>query len=223
MKKLLCLLCVIALLGALCVPAMADTARVPVVAETPADWTTAYLYAWGGAEEMAWPGVPMTNIDGWWVAYMNDDMQNVIINNGSGIQSPDLTVDMPGLPVCVLASDITSAKVESELPIEAPAEDAMPKPAADTVYALVPEAWTTAYLYAWTNNGPSNAGWPGVEMTKGDDGLWVGELTPGFGNIIVAEKDGGAQTVDMPFNGGDAWVLLKAEAGADGKFEANIY
>ena len=221
MKKLFSLLCVIALLGALLVPAMAATAKVPVVAEVPADWTAAYLYAWGGSEEMAWPGVPMTKIDDWFVAYMNDDNMNVIINNGTGIQTADLAVD-PGMPVCVMAGDISKASVEFELPIEVPEEDAMPKPAADTVYALAPEGWATAYLYAWGDTG-SNAGWPGVEMTKGDDGLYVAELTPGYANVIIAEKDGGAQTVDLPYNGGEAWVLLTAEAGDDGKFQANIH
>lgn len=220
MKKLFALVCVIALLGALCVPAMAAAARIPVAAEVPGDWTTAYLYAWGSSSEtMTWPGVPMTKIDDWFVAYMNDDHANVIINNGSGAQTADLTVD-PGMPVCVMAGDPLNAKVEVDLPIEVPAESEMPKPKADTVYALVPEAWATAYVYAWGDSGAMT--WPGTEMTQGDDGLWVGELTPGYKNVIIAEKDGGAQTIDLPYNGGDCWVLLTAEADASGKFAASV-
>ena len=220
MKKLFALLCVIALLGALCVPAMAAAARVPVVAEVPGDWTTAYLYAWGGSETMTWPGVPMTKIDDWYVAYMNDDNANIIINNGTGAQTADLAVD-PGLPVCVFASDIGNASIEPELPIEVPAEDKMPKPATDKIYAFVPAGWTTVNLYAWTADASgSNAGWPGVPMTQGDNGLWVGELNPGYANIIV--NDGTAQTVDLPYNGGDAWVLLTAEGTEGGKFKASV-
>ena len=220
MKKLFALLCVIALLGALCVPAMAAAARVPVVAEVPTDWTTAYLYAWGGSETMTWPGVPMTKIDDWFVAYMNDDNANVIINNGTGSQTADLAID-PGLPVCVMAGNLENASVDFELPIEVPAEADMPKPAADTIYAFVPAGWTTVNLYAWTADASSsNAGWPGVPMTQGDNGLWVGELTPGYANIII--NDGGAQTIDLPYAGGNAWVLLTAEGTNGGKFEADV-
>lgn len=219
MKKLFALVCVIALLGALCVPAMAAPARVAVAAQVPDDWTTPHLYAWGNAEEVAWPGVPMVKIDDWYVAYMNDDNANIIINNGSdAAKTGDLAVT-PGLPVCVMAIDPTNAEVDEELPIEVPAESEMPKPAADTVYALVPDSWTTANLYAWNDNG-SNAGWPGVAMTKGDNGLWVGELTPGYANVIV--NDGAAQTVDLPYNGGNAWVLLTAEGTEGGKFKASV-
>ena len=220
MKKLLALVCVIALLGALCVPAMAAAARVPVAADVPDDWTTAYLYAWGGSETMTWPGVPMTKIDDWFVAYMNDDNANLIINNGSGSQTADLAID-PGLPVCVMADRIDNASVEFELPIEVPTEDKMPKPETDKIYAFVPAGWTTVNLYAWTADASSsNAGWPGVPMTQADNGLWVGELTPGYANIII--DDGAAQTIDLPYNGGDAWVLLTAEGTEGGKFKASV-
>ena len=220
MKKLLALVCVIAMLGALCIPTMAAADRIPVVAEVPSDWTTAYLYAWGGSETMTWPGVPMTLIDDWYVAYMNDDNANIIITNGTGAQTADLAVD-PGMPVCVFASDIGNASVEPELPIEVPAEADMPKPATDKIYAFVPAGWTTVNLYAWTADASgSNAGWPGVPMTQDENGLWVGELNPGYANIII--NDGGAQTVDLPYKGGDAWVLLCAEGTEGGKFKASV-
>ena len=220
MKKLLALLCIIALLGALCVPAMAATARVAVAAQVPDDWATPYLYAWGGSETMAWPGVQMTLIDDWYVAYMNDDNANIIINDGGSSQTADLAID-PGLPVCVMAIDPTNADVDYELPVEVPAEDKMPKPAMDTIIAKTPDDWTTAYLYAWTADASrNNAGWPGVPMTKGDDGLWVGELGPGFANIIVTCSEAGPQTVDLPYAGGNAWVALQGDNG--GKLDAAV-
>ena len=235
MKRVLILFICAALLGSLCVPTIMVTAeptqsdkaavetgvhRIPVAAEVPSDWPTAYLYAWGGSETMTWPGVPMTLIDGWFIAYMNSDHAYVIINDGNGAQTVDLTID-PGMPVCIMAGDHTNARVEPELPIEVPAEADMPKPATNKVYAYVPESWDAANLYAWTADASSsNAGWPGVPMTQGDNGLWVGELTPGYANIIV--NDGGAQTVDLPYNGGDAWVLLTAEGTEGGKFKASV-
>lgn len=222
MKKLFALLCVIALLGALCVPAMAAPARVAVAAQVPEDWTTPHLYAWGGTGEVAWPGVPMVQVEDWFVAYMSDDHPNIIINNGSdAAKTADLTVT-PGLPVCVIAIDPANAEVDVELPIEVPEESEMPKPAMDTVHALAPEAWSTAFLYAWGDSG-SNAGWPGVEMTKGDDGLWTGELTPGYANVIVTAGNEGPQTVDLPYIGGECWVLLTAEPSEGAKFKANMH
>lgn len=221
MKKLFALLCVIAVLSALCVPVMAAPGRVAVAVQVPDDWTTPHLYVWGTAEEAAWPGVPMVKIDDWYVAYKNDDNTSIIINNGSdAAKTDDLSVD-PGLPVCVMAIDLTNVEVDSELPIEVPAESEMPKPAMDTIIAKTPDDWTTAFLYAWTADASkSNAGWPGVAMTKGDDGLWVGELAPGFANIIVTASDAGPQTVDLPYGGGNAWVALQGDNG--GKLEAAV-
>ena len=126
MKKLLTLLCVIALLGSLCVPAFAAEDTVPVVAEVPSDWTAPNVYAWKGTggpgnENAAWPGVPMTYVDGMYCAYIPADMENVIINN-NGAQTADLPIDS-GLPVFVSASNLGDVSVEPELPIEVPAAD----------------------------------------------------------------------------------------------------
>ena len=224
MKKLLALLCVVALLGALCVPAMATENTVPVVAGVPADWTTVYLYAWGtNGEISAWPGVPMTNVEDWWCAYMPNDMENVIINNGSGIQTADLAVD-PGMPVCVMMpTDPTSAEVDYALPIEVPSAEelgtSVPTVGAGvTVHAYVPEEWTSCNLYAWGDTG-DNGGWPGAAMTKGDDGLWTAELAPNFANIII--NDGSVQTVDLAYAGGECWVVL-TEQDASGKYNAAV-
>lgn len=225
MKKLLALLCVVALLGALCVPTLAAENTVPVAAEVPSDWTAAYLYAWGDSGEIAaWPGVPMAFVDGWFCAYMPDNMANVIISNGSGVQTADLAVE-PGMPVCVMASNIGAVEVEMELPIEVPAADelevsAPPVAGGATVHAHVPEDWADCTLYAWGDNG-DNGGWPGVAMTKGDDGLWTAELGPNYKNIIIASSAGTIQTVDLSYAGGECWVAVQ-EAGADGKFAAAV-
>lgn len=218
MKKLFALLCVIAVLGALFVPAMAAS-NVPVVAQTPDGWTTAYLYAWNDeGSNAAWPGVPMASQDGWFYAYMPDNMKNVIINNNAGTQTADLTIET-GMPVCVMANDIANATVEYELPIEVPAESDMPKTTV-TIHAYVPEAWTSAFVYGWNDNG-SNAGWPGAAMTKGDDGFWTAELAPGYTNVIIAEKDGGLQTIDLTTDGNESWIVLTAQ-NDEGKFDASI-
>lgn len=217
MKKLFALLCVIAILGALCVPAMAAS-NVPVVAQVPDGWTTAYLYAWNDeGSNAAWPGVPMASQDGWFYGYMPDTMKNVIINNNAGTQTADLAIET-GMPVCVMATDMTNATVEYELPIEVPAESDMPKTTV-TIHAGVPEAWTSAFVYGWNDSG--NNGWPGAAMTKGDDGFWTAEVAPGYTNLIIAEKDGGLQTVDLTSDGNECWIALTAQ-NDEGKFEATV-
>lgn len=89
------------------------------------------------------------------------------------------------------------------------------------VVAQVPDGWTTAYLYAWDAEGGSNAAWPGAAMTKGDDGFWTAEVAPGYTNLIIAEKDGGLQTVDLTSDGNECWIALTAQ-NDEGKFEATV-
>lgn len=219
MKKLLVLLCVIALLSAMCVPAMATNDRVAVVVQAPDGWSTPYLYAWGvEGEEAVWPGVPMVQVGDWFVAYMKGTNDSVIINDGSSAQTADLLID-PGMNVCIMAIDPEKVDIGYDMPIDVPAEDALPKPPKDIITAKVPDGWTSANLYAWADGGAKqNAAWPGVPMTMNDQGLWVGELTPGYTNIIV--NDGGSiQTVDLTFAGGDAWVLVQD---GEGKLNAPI-
>ena len=219
MKKLLALLCAMAILCSVCVPVLAAEEKVPVVAQVPEGWEIAYLYAWGDQGEIArWPGIPMTAQDGYFYAYMPSTMNNVIINSGSGIQTADLAVK-PGVPVYVQAWDIYDAHVGYDLPIQVPGEQEVPKVTV-TIHAGVPEGWTGAYLYAWNDNG-ANYGWPGVPMTKGDDGFWTAELLPAYTNVVIAEKDGGAQSVDLTVTGNECWIAFTTQ-NENGKFEANV-
>ena len=218
MKKLLALLCAMAILCSVCVPVLAAEEKVPVVAQVPKGWEIAYLYAWDNGGEMSWPGIPMTALNGYFYAYMSGNMKNVIINNGSGIQTPDLSVQ-PGVPVFVQGFDIAHAEVAYKLPMEVPGENETPK-ATVTIHAGVPESWASAYLYAW-NDGGSNGAWPGVPMTKGDDGFWTAELLPVYTNVIIAEKDGGPQTLDLTVTGGECWIAFTG-LNENGKFEADV-
>lgn len=222
MKKLFAILCVIALLAALCIPAMAAEDKVPVVAAVPGEWTTPYLYAWiaGGAEIAPWPGVPMQEVDGWWYAYMPADMENVIINNNGSPQTGDQAVDA-GLPVCVQVNSDMSCEISYELPVEVPeyAEVEIPT---YTIRVGAPEAWASAYVWAWDDNQTNAfAAWPGMELTMGDDGFWYGEVNAQYKNVVIAEKDGGEQTADLTVTGDENWILF-GEKNGEGKYEATI-
>lgn len=128
MKKLWFFLLAIAMMAVLCLPALAAEELVPVVAQVPDDWTEVYLYAWAYGndlfdESVSWPGTPMTRVgSGMFCTYIPDDMEYVIINDGNGYQTADLSVT-PGQPIFVAAADISSATVYHELPIEIPSAE----------------------------------------------------------------------------------------------------
>ena len=235
MKRLLALLCVIACLAALCIPAMAADDMVPVLAKVPDDWSGAFLYAWddGGANNQAWPGVPMEKLeDGWYYSYIPSTMVNVIINNNNGVQTADLKGD--GMPVWITVGADGSSEVsfDAQNTAEIPAYGEGGATGGNTntntstetyaVYAAVPGSWQTAYVWAWDANGTNAfAAWPGEAMTKGDDGFYTANVPAWATNFLIAEKDGGAQTVDLTGTGADQWIVL-GEANAEGKLEATV-
>ena len=63
----------------------------------PATWETVYLYAWGGANLGAWPGMEWKtkDSDGWLYQVFPGDVQEVsiIFNNGTDEQSNDIILD----------------------------------------------------------------------------------------------------------------------------------
>lgn len=87
-----------------------------------------------------------------------------------------------------------------------------------TIHADVPDEWATAYVWAWNDNQQNafNA-WPGQKLTKDADGYYTGSVPSGYTNLVIAEKDGGAQTIDI--NGvepKELWIVLGQSA--DGKY-----
>lgn len=90
-----------------------------------------------------------------------------------------------------------------------------------TIHAKVPSSWETAYLYAWASE--PYVAWPGSEMTAAD-GWYTIEIPTSYSNIIVAEKNGGEQTVDLSLAGvteTEIWVTL-GEKNSEGKYEASL-
>lgn len=92
-----------------------------------------------------------------------------------------------------------------------------------TVHASVPETWTTAFVYAWNTGAGSNEAWPGAPMTKGTDGWFTAQVPVGYGNLIIAEKDGGEQTKDLTGinqTATEIWVTLTEKEGD--KYKADV-
>ena len=65
------------------------------------------------------------------------------------------------------------------------------------LYCAAPSSWTNCNVY-WWNSADTNPDWPGVAMTKGDDGIWYYDVPSDASNVIF--NNGSAQTanLDMP-------------------------
>ncbi len=66
-----------------------DVKTVTIYVQAPAAWTEVYLYTWkdGSNGDPAWPGAKMTaskTHKGWYEVNVPADVQNAIVNNGSG-------------------------------------------------------------------------------------------------------------------------------------------
>ena len=71
------------------------TGTIIVHAQVPADWTAAYVYTWatGSNGDPAWPGAAMEkDADGWFTLAIPSNVDNIIINNGAGSQTQDMTL-----------------------------------------------------------------------------------------------------------------------------------
>ena len=57
--------------------------------------------------------------------------------------------------------------------------------------------WTQPYVYYWSLNGTASVTWPGIEMEKGDDGLYY--YTIPDGNYFVIFNNGIMEDTDPAF------------------------
>lgn len=73
--------------------------------------------------------------------------------------------------------------------------------AGDTVYCEDAAGWGSVYCYMW-GDGTENQGWPGVQMTKGSDGLWSYSISGNWNMIIFNNGSDQAKTGDMSYPAG---------------------
>ena len=76
------------------------------------------------------------------------------------------------------------------------------------VYAYVPDSWENPGIWAWDDN-QKNAfeAWPGLAMTKGENGWWYAEVPAWVQNVIINANNGAAQTADLDMaESADMWI-----------------
>ena len=84
-----------------------------------------------------------------------------------------------------------------------------------TVYAKVPEDWENPGVWAW-NDKQENAfdAWPGLAMTKGENGWWYAKVPAWVENVIINANGGSYQTADLDLAQlkCDVWVEVTVDA-----------
>ena len=189
--------------------APAYTERFTVHAKVDASWTNPSIWAWedpsGKNAFTAWPGRAMkANDDGWYSAMVPVWCNSVIINANDGtVQTADLKdLDPAELWITVAADGTTEVTYED--PNALKAEDI-------TVYAKVPDDWSSPCLWAWEHPSGTNAfaSWPGKALTAGEDG-WYAITVPGWINsVIINANEGAVQTSDLRVDAGkDLYVTV---------------
>ncbi len=105
-------------------------------------------------------------------------------NNGGSTENPDVP-------------DPDSPKPEDPKP------DIDPDPNTVTVYLLNRAGWEKVALYYWNRDGEVEGGWPGAELSVGEDGLYRGTFDKAYTNLIFNNNHNGAQTADLYVPNGD--------------------
>lgn len=134
------------------------------------DGTAPYIYAWKGTSTAlcgAWPGTKLTTINdqGYYVLDLGTtDTYNVVINNGSGKQSSNIT-NLEGS----VWIDLTSANYTYNIVKKEVVKETTP-----ITFYVNSYTGTAPYLYIWDADGNTyNGSFPGKALTeKTSDGLY---------------------------------------------------
>ena len=170
----------------------------------PASWgTNINLYCFN--EELglnnSWPGAAMTrNDDGTFTVQVPNYTTKVIVNNivdGKGLQTADLWLGTS-----------TGATIDVWEYYEA---DVSYTTETVTVHAAVPNSWVTngesIHLYCWDSNNDKVEEWPGILMTKGEDGWYTAQMPDTFTNVII--NNGSKQTINLTVRTGlEPWIMI---------------
>ena len=65
-----------------------------------------------------------------------------------------------------------------------------------TVYCQAPSGWSKCKAYWWGSKTGTNPSWPGVDMTKNEEGIWVYDV-PSDATGLIFNNGSGTQTADL--------------------------
>ena len=224
-------------------PTLGETTEdwTAIYTQVPADWEAVNIYYWGDNLStdyaVGWPGAEMTlvNADSHIYGYqLPKGVANVIFNNGSA-QTTDVSYS-PDRNLYVLDAANAEGKFEIQYKSYTANENdpELAKPSKNepityvTIYAQVPESWTTVNLHFW--GAPvGNSDWPGAAMTKVENttNLWsVSTVPSGATAFIVNNKvgDEGVQTANQQLpEGANTFIIAEDLTVTYAKYENGTF
>ncbi len=196
----------------------------------PEGWGDVYVYCWDafGNGLVEWPGTKVEEVDenGYFTFTIPGDITNVIINNGDkGKQTGDLVV-FAGSETWITVND-TAVGENKDIGVTYYGATASRSTETVTMHAAVPKDWEGASLYYWNSNGSATGvTWPGLPMTKGEDGQYHIENIPAdVTNVIIndGKQDNAKQTHNLTISSGvETWFNVQTKSG-EGKTEVMAY
>lgn len=187
-------------------------------AKVPEGWGDVYIYCWDafGNGLASWPGIQVEEIDsdGFYTYIIPADITNVIVNNGDkGKQTSDLVV-YAGSETWITVNSTPSGTNE-EMGIDYYGATSSRSTETIRMHASVPADWQGAAVYYWNSNGSATGvKWPGIAMTKGEDGFYHVEGIPAdVTNVIINDgrQAGAYQTQNLSITpGAETWFTITA-------------
>lgn len=173
--------------------------------------TAPYAYVWTGTNTEhngAWPGKQMTEKDseGNYVLYIDTTEKfNVVMNNGGGSKSGDIT-NLYGVTYLEVANDYTTKVVSTETP-GGGGDD----PTDESVSIRVKTYdGNPVNLYVWNGNVEFNGAWPGAALSEKDaDGYYVFNVQNASTCSAIVNKNG-SQSDDITGLSGDVIIEIKS-------------
>lgn len=184
--------------GVMGLSAFADCTITYDTKDNPATWTTVKIYTWDGGNSTdpsgSWPGAAMTQVAGttqWTYTYKGDSYPNKVLFDNGNSSGTNQTDDF------LFVADATYTYNGRE---NATMYDY-------TVYFNNTSNWAKVYVYSWAPTVTED--WPGTELQKDSDGLYVWSFQtddpnpPTFGGFkFNPGGDDGAVEFNTFVNGG---------------------
>lgn len=170
------------------------------------DGSAPYAYVWtGDSNELlgAWPGTKLTskNADGnYYIELDTTDTYNVVLNNGSGTQSSNIT-NLNGTTTIEVTNSSYGTKIIGGGSDE-PTEESV-------TIRVKPYGSSVPNLYVWDNSDTSIHGsWPGAKLSeKDDDGNYIVTI-PNKKSVNAILNEGSSQTPDITDISGDVTIEI---------------
>lgn len=186
-----------------------ETAKIIV---TTYDGSAPYAYVWTGESNAlagAWPGTKLSTKDsnGNYVLELNTtETYNVVLNNGSGSQSADLT----GL-YGTSELKVNDASYSSSVISTGTSGGGGGEVTEDSVTIRVKSYDGSApNLYVWTDaDGALNGTWPGTKLSsKDEDGNYICTIPNKSSVNAIVNNGAGGQTADITGISGDVLITI---------------